>query len=159
MHRRRNSIGGQSNDITATSILVFSSSQSWVPEGDEASSAKVSFVPVDIFSLPSTTESSTWMKPRRRWGWPTRSWSVSPALNRRVRGAPSGAKCRQCQALIAQGAWRIRLSTFGETGFFDPLGFIHASCARDYFEMPSVPSVKERLLQAAPDLDPSALDG
>jgi hypothetical protein len=70
--------------------------------------------------------------------------------------ASSGrARCRQCQELIPQGAWRVRLSTFGETGFFDPLGFVHASCAPAYFE---VPSVKQRLALVAPDLDLSAVD-
>jgi hypothetical protein len=70
--------------------------------------------------------------------------------------ASSGrARCRQCQELIEQGAWRIRLSTFGETGFFDPLGFIHASCVPGYFE---VPSVKQRLALVSPALDLSAVD-
>jgi hypothetical protein len=70
--------------------------------------------------------------------------------------ASSGrARCRQCQELIPQGAWRVRLSTFGETGFFDPLGFVHASCVPTYFE---VPTVKPRLAQISPELDLSAVD-
>jgi hypothetical protein len=73
-----------------------------------------------------------------------------------VEQASSGrARCRQCQELIAQGTWRVRLSTFGETGFFDPLGFVHAACVPAYFE---VPSVKARLSLVAPGLDLSTVD-
>ena len=73
-----------------------------------------------------------------------------------VEQASSGrAKCRHCQQPIPLSAWRIRLSAFGETGFFDPLGFIHASCAREYFGMASV---KRRLEHLAPEQDLSALE-
>ena len=70
--------------------------------------------------------------------------------------ATSGrAHCRHCKELIASGLWRIRLSTFGETGFFDPLGFIHLTCAPGYFD---VPFVLERIRQVAPDLGAEAFE-
>lgn len=69
--------------------------------------------------------------------------------------APSGrARCRHCKELIAQGLWRIRLSNFAASGFFEPLGFIHAQCARDYF---GVAAIADRLARAAPDLDAELL--
>ena len=55
----------------------------------------------------------------------------------RINGAerdPSGrAVCRSCRAVIPKGAWRITL-VFYEEGRFTAAGFIHAACARPYFE-------------------------
>jgi hypothetical protein len=46
--------------------------------------------------------------------------------------APTGrARCRSCRTLIDTGLWRIKLVYYAE-GRFEPAGFIHASCARDY---------------------------
>lgn len=48
--------------------------------------------------------------------------------------APTGrARCRSCREAIEKGAWRIPL-VFFEEGRFNPGGFIHARCARAYFE-------------------------
>ena len=48
--------------------------------------------------------------------------------------APTGrARCRSCREAIEKGAWRIAL-VFFEEGRFNPGGFIHARCARAYFE-------------------------
>lgn len=59
----------------------------------------------------------------------------------RVDGAerdPSGrARCRSCRTTIARGAWRVRL-VFYEEGRFSPGGFVHATCARAYFESTDV---------------------
>jgi hypothetical protein len=59
----------------------------------------------------------------------------------RVNGAeraPSGrAKCRSCRAAIAKDTWRIPL-VFWEEGRFAPSGFVHARCARAYFETTNV---------------------
>ncbi|MCG6927171.1 MAG: hypothetical protein LJF30_17930 [Acidobacteria bacterium] len=59
----------------------------------------------------------------------------------RVNGAersPSGrAKCRSCREAIASDAWRIPL-VFWEEGRFAPSGFVHARCARAYFETTDV---------------------
>ena len=76
------------------------------------------------------------------------------------RAASGRARCRQCQELIAAGAWRLRLSTFGESGFFDPLGFIHVGCAPAYLELPELKpeQLRPRLQQATPELDATALE-
>jgi ribosomal protein L37AE/L43A len=54
----------------------------------------------------------------------------------RVNGAeraPSGrATCRSCRETIAKGSWRIPL-VYWEEGRFAPSGFVHASCAGEYF--------------------------
>lgn len=47
--------------------------------------------------------------------------------------APTGrARCRSCRETISKGAWRIRLVIFDDSRF-QPMGFVHASCAREYF--------------------------
>jgi hypothetical protein len=71
------------------------------------------------------------------------------------RASSGRARCRQCQQLIPDGAWRLRLSSFGETGFFDPLGFIHAGCARAYLETEA--PLADRLRVATPELDDGAV--
>ncbi|HSG64143.1 MAG TPA: hypothetical protein VLD39_04055 [Gammaproteobacteria bacterium] len=51
----------------------------------------------------------------------------------KVEQAPTGrARCRSCRELIDKGAWRIGLVFFEEYRF-QPSGFIHATCAADYF--------------------------
>jgi ribosomal protein L37AE/L43A len=74
------------------------------------------------------------------------------------RAASGRARCRHCQQVIAAGAWRLRLSTFAESGFFEPLGFVHAGCGRGYFEVPEPDTLIERVHLIAPDLDQAALD-
>lgn len=60
-----------------------------------------------------------------------------PRLNGAGR-APSGrARCRSCREAIAKDLWRISL-VFYEEGRFEPSGFIHASCAKDYFDTTDV---------------------
>jgi len=61
---------------------------------------------------------------------------AQPRLCRLARAerSPSGrAKCRKCREAIAQDELRLALHLF-EEGRFSPLGYIHASCARAYFE-------------------------
>ncbi len=73
--------------------------------------------------------------------------------------APTGrARCRSCKQLIAQDSWRIGL-VYYEEGFFNPSGFIHAACARDYFEAPelSAAAIMRRVAHFAPDLDDADL--
>lgn len=89
--------------------------------------------------------------------------AASPLLERLAgaeRAASGRARCRQCQELIPAGAWRLRLSTFAESGFFDPLGFIHPACAALYFQLPELDParLRPRLLQATPELDAAALE-
>jgi hypothetical protein len=63
--------------------------------------------------------------------------------------APTGrAQCRACRTAIGKGAWRIVL-VFYEDGRFAPSGFVHASCARAYFE---TTDVLPRIRRFSPDL-------
>jgi hypothetical protein len=77
-----------------------------------------------------------------------------PKLAGAERASSGRARCRQCRELIPEGAWRLRLSSFADTGFFDPLGFVHAACARDHFGL--VPP-QDRLRALSPALDDAAL--
>lgn len=76
----------------------------------------------------------------------------------RVNGAeraPSGrARCRSCKQLIERGAWRIALVYFEEFRF-EPSGFVHATCAREYFE---TTDLIERIKHFSPKLRASDLD-
>lgn len=51
-----------------------------------------------------------------------------------VARAPSGrARCRACHETIDRNAWRIGIAFF-EEGRASPGGYLHAGCARTYFE-------------------------
>jgi hypothetical protein len=60
-----------------------------------------------------------------------------PRVNGAGRSPTGRAKCRSCREAIPKDAWRIGL-VFYEEGQFAPSGFIHAGCARDYFETTDV---------------------
>ena len=60
------------------------------------------------------------------------------------RAASGRARCRHCRETIEKDAWRIRLTLF-EEGSFNPSGFIHVSCAGDYFGTTAVMPVLETL--------------
>ena len=50
-----------------------------------------------------------------------------------VSRAPTGrARCRSCREMIEKGTWRIGLVFFEEYRF-QPSGFIHIACAKEYF--------------------------
>jgi hypothetical protein len=69
--------------------------------------------------------------------------------------APTGrARCRHCRELIAKDAWRIALVFFEEYRF-QPSGFIHAACAREYLE---TTDLLERARHFSPKLTPADLD-
>ena len=76
----------------------------------------------------------------------------------RINGAerdPSGrAVCRSCRAIIAKGTWRIPL-VFYEDDRFSAAGFIHAACAREYFE---TADVVPRLRRFSPGLGEADLE-
>lgn len=66
-----------------------------------------------------------------------------------VQRAPSGrSHCRSCRELIEKDAWRIRL-VFYEEGRFEPSGYIHLGCAREYFE---TADIVDRLAHFSPGL-------
>ncbi len=71
----------------------------------------------------------------------------------RVDGAersPSGrAACRSCKELIEKDVWRIKL-VFYEEGMFNPAGYIHATCSKDYLE---TNDVVDRIANFSSELD------
>jgi hypothetical protein len=56
-----------------------------------------------------------------------------PRLHGAERAASGRAHCRRCRELIAKDEWRLALVFFEEYRF-NPGGYIHARCAREYFE-------------------------
>ena len=64
------------------------------------------------------------------------------------RAASGRAKCRECRETIAKGEWRIPL-VFFEEGMFNTAGFVHLSCAKDYF---GTTDILEWLSHFSPDL-------
>ena len=56
-----------------------------------------------------------------------------PRLHGAERAASGRAHCRSCRELIAKDEWRLALVFFEEYRF-NPGGYIHARCAREYFE-------------------------
>ena len=72
-----------------------------------------------------------------------------------VNRAPTGrARCRSCRELIDKDSWRIGLVFFEEYRF-QPSGFIHAACAKDYF---GTADVLDRIRHFNPELSPEELD-
>jgi hypothetical protein len=65
-----------------------------------------------------------------------------------IERARGHATCRQCREPIPRGEWRIKL-VFFEDGRFNPSGFIHLACAREYFEGADI---AERALHFSSDL-------
>jgi hypothetical protein len=65
-----------------------------------------------------------------------------------IERARGQATCRHCREPIARGDWRVRL-VFFEEGRFNPSGFIHLACGRDYFEGAAI---ADRALHFSPDL-------
>ncbi len=56
-----------------------------------------------------------------------------PRLHGAERAASGRAHCRSCRELIDKEEWRLALVFFEEYRF-NPGGYIHARCAREYFE-------------------------
>lgn len=56
-----------------------------------------------------------------------------PRLHGAERATSGRASCRSCRELIGKGEWRLPLVFFEEYRF-NPGGYIHAQCARAYFE-------------------------
>ncbi len=74
--------------------------------------------------------------------------------------SPTGrARCRACKEIIPKDSWRIAL-VYYEEGFFNPSGFIHAGCARDYFEAPELAAaaILRRIGHFSPDLGAAGLE-
>jgi hypothetical protein len=71
-----------------------------------------------------------------------------PRLHGAERATSGRAHCRSCRELIAKGDWRLPLVFFEEYRF-NPGGYIHASCAREYFE---TVDVLDRIRHFSPEL-------
>ncbi len=73
--------------------------------------------------------------------------------------APTGrARCRSCREPIEKDSWRLGL-VYYEEGFFNPSGFIHAGCAREYFEAAELAAaaLMRRVRCFSPDLEENDL--
>lgn len=81
-----------------------------------------------------------------------------PRLNGASRAPTARARCRDCKEPIEKDAWRLAL-VYYEEGFFSPSGFIHAGCARDYFEAPELAtaSIVRRIRYFSPELEAGEL--
>ena len=60
-----------------------------------------------------------------------------PRLHGAERATSGRAHCRSCRELIAKGTWRLPL-VFFEDYRFSPGGYLHARCARNYFETTAI---------------------
>lgn len=77
-----------------------------------------------------------------------------PRVNGASRAPTGRARCRHCRELIDKATWRIALVFFEEYRF-QPSGFIHAGCARDYL---GTRDIMQRLRHFDPGLEPAELD-
>jgi Poly(ADP-ribose) polymerase and DNA-Ligase Zn-finger region len=77
-----------------------------------------------------------------------------PRINGAERAPTGRARCRSCRELIERGAWRIPLVYFEESRF-EPSGFVHATCAHDYF---STVDLIEHIKHFSPALGDADLD-
>jgi hypothetical protein len=71
-----------------------------------------------------------------------------PRLHGAERASSGRAHCRSCRELIGKGEWRVPL-VFFEDYRFNPGGYIHAQCARSYFE---TADLLDRVRHFAPEL-------
>jgi hypothetical protein len=71
-----------------------------------------------------------------------------PRLHGAERATSGRAHCRSCRELIAKGEWRLPL-VFFEDYRFNPGGYLHARCARDYFE---TTAILDRVRHFSPEL-------
>lgn len=77
-----------------------------------------------------------------------------PRVNGAERAPTGRARCRSCKKLIDRGAWRIPLVYFDDFRF-ESSGFVHATCAGEYFE---TTDLIERIKHFSPQLNASDLD-
>ena len=67
-----------------------------------------------------------------------------PRLVRAERSPSGNAHCRHCHELVNRGEWRLALQLF-EEGRMQPIGTIHAECAKPYFGTREILDRIERL--------------
>jgi len=71
-----------------------------------------------------------------------------PRLHGAERATSGRAHCRSCRELIGKGEWRLPL-VFFEDYRFNPGGYLHARCARNYFE---TTAILDRVRHFSPEL-------
>src|SRR5688572_24060377 len=71
-----------------------------------------------------------------------------PRLHGAERATSGRAHCRSCRELIGKGEWRLPL-VFFEDYRFNPGGYLHARCARNYFE---TTEILDRVRHFSPEL-------
>lgn len=76
-----------------------------------------------------------------------------PRIDKAGRAPTGRARCRNCRELIEKDSWRIGLVFFEEYRF-EPSGFIHAACAREYF---GTTDLLERIRHFNPELGDAEL--
>ncbi len=76
-----------------------------------------------------------------------------PRLRGAERASSGRAHCRSCRELIGKGEWRLAL-VFFEDYRFNPGGYIHARCARAYFE---TDHLLDRIRHYSPELGDAEL--
>jgi hypothetical protein len=76
-----------------------------------------------------------------------------PRLHGAERASSGRARCRSCREPIAKGEWRLSLVFFEEYRF-SPGGYIHAHCARAYFE---TVDLLDRIRHFSPELSDADL--
>jgi hypothetical protein len=76
-----------------------------------------------------------------------------PRLHGAERATSGRAHCRSCREAIGKGEWRLALVFFEEYRF-NPGGYIHARCARAYFE---TVDLLDRVRQFSPELQDAEL--
>lgn len=77
-----------------------------------------------------------------------------PRLDKLDRAPTGRALCRHCREPIPKGSWRIELVFFEEYRF-EPSGYLHPGCAREYF---GTTELMDRVRHFNPDLEPAELD-
>lgn len=77
-----------------------------------------------------------------------------PRIHGAERSPTARAACRHCREPIAKNDWRIGLVFFEEFRF-NPGGFVHAACARGYFE---TVDLLDRIRHFSPTLADADLD-
>ena len=79
-----------------------------------------------------------------------------PRLNGADRAPTGRARCRSCREPIEKGSWRISVVFYDEVeGRFQPSGYIHPKCAKDYF---GTSDIVDRLRHFSSALEASDVD-
>jgi len=117
---------------------------------------------IETIETPAAAgETVAWLRDASRLGLNHRRL---PRIDGAGRAPTARAHCRSCREPIPKDSWRIAL-VFYEEGYFNPSGFIHAGCWRDYLqaedegsgEPPDPATVLARLAHFSPELTPTDL--